>query len=100
MLYFTMLIFVKEGQENVFQEFENLAIPLLKEHNGKIIYRIRPTKDNYISYEDELPYEIHFLSFNTEQDFKNFGKDERRKAFLHLKEASIKSTLLVKGEKI
>ncbi len=100
MLYFTMLIFVKEGQEKVFQEFENLAIPLLKEHNGKIIYRIRPTKDNYISYEDELPYEIHFLSFNTEQDFKNFRKDERRKAFLHLKEASIKSTLLVKGEKI
>jgi len=95
-----MLIFVKEGKEAIFHEFEDLAIPLLEMYNGKLIYRIRPTADNYISYKEELPYEIHFLSFKTEQDFINFGKDERRKAFLHLKEASIQSTFLVKGEKV
>lgn len=93
-----MMIFVKEGKEDVFHQFEDFAIPILEDYNGKLIYRIRPTKESFVSFEDELPYEIHFLSFETENDFLNFKKDERRKVFLHLKEDSIRSVFLVKGE--
>jgi heme-degrading monooxygenase HmoA len=35
--------------------------------------------------------------FDSEQDFENFKQDEERKKFLHLKEQSIKSVLLIKG---
>lgn len=100
MVYLTMMIFLKEGKEAVFHQFEELAIPLLKDYNGKLLYRLRPTKENYISFEDELPYEIHFLSFESENDFLNFAKDERRAAFLYLKEESIASSFLVKGNKL
>jgi len=48
----------------------------------------------------EKPYEIHFVSFESEQDFKDFSKDEERKKFLHLKEQSIKSSMLVQGMRI
>lgn len=100
MIYITQLIFVKEGKEGTFLEFEDHALPLMEKYNGRIIYRLRPTKEAFISEQKELPYEIHFISFDSELDLVNFMNDDRRLAFLHLKNESITSTLLVKGEKM
>ncbi len=95
-----MMIFIKEGKEEVFHQFEELAIPILNDYQGELIYRLRPTKETFISRKKDIPYEIHFISFASEQDFKNFSDDKRRKEFLHLKEDSIKATFLVKGIKL
>lgn len=100
MIYITQLIFVKEGKESVFLEFEDFAIPLLEKYNGQLIYRLRPTKEAFISKAKELPYEIHFISFDSDKDLTNFMKDDSRLKYMHLKDESIKSTLLVKGEKM
>ncbi len=100
MIYITQLIFIIEGKEKTFHEFESFAIPLMEKYQGKIIYRIRPTQESFISGEKELPYEVHFISFESEQDFGAFMKDENRLKFMHLKEASVKSTIFVKGEKL
>ena len=48
----------------------------------------------------EMPYEIHLVEFDQEQDFLDFMKDEERKQFLYLKEQSIRSSVLYKGEKL
>lgn len=100
MIYLTLFIFVKEGKEHVFYEFEDLALPLLADYNGKLMYRIRPQKDAFITAEATIPHEIHFLSFDSEEDFSNFAKDKRRTSFLHLKKESIQSSFLVKGQKL
>ncbi len=101
MIFLTLFIFVKEGKEEVFHQFEDLALPLLDDYSGKLLYRVRPNRDNFIDFEgEEIPYEIHFLSFESEDNFLRFAKDERRKAFLHLKEDSIKEMFLVKGVKM
>lgn len=100
MVYITAFFFLKEGKESVFLEFEKEVLPLLKDFNGELVYRIRPEKENYISSTEAIPFEIHFLAFASELDFKNYTQDERRKAFMHLKEASIASTFIVKGEKL
>lgn len=101
MIYITQLIFVKEGKEDVFLEFESVAVPLITKYNGKITYRVRPTMENFIDcHEDELPFEIHFVVFESEEDLANFMKDDERLAFVHLKEESVKSIILIKGERI
>lgn len=100
MIYLTQLIFVKEGKEDIFLEFESFAIPLMEKYNGKIIHRIRPTEENFIDSTGEIPYEIHIISFASQQDFDEFMKDDSRLDYIHLKTASVKSTLLIKGEKI
>ncbi|MGA9638218.1 hypothetical protein [Flavobacterium sp.] len=100
MIYITMFIFVKEGQEAVFHEFEECALPLLDDYNGKLIYRVRPSQEAFISNEEKQPYEIHFISFASEKDFLNFGKDERRNAFMHLRTESIESVFMTKGLKL
>lgn len=97
MIYITQFIFLKEGQEDVFQQFEALAIPILYKYNGLLLLRVRPTEASFIESRIEKPYEIHLVSFDSEVDFENFKRDEERKAFLHLKEQSIKATLTIKG---
>jgi len=100
MIYITQIIFVKEGKEDTFFEFEDLAIPLMEKYNGRIIYRLRPSKEAFISEQKELPFEIHFISFDSQNDLTNFMNDDNRLKFIHLKKESIKSTLLIKGEKM
>ena len=44
MIYITQLIYIKQGQEEVFDEFESIAIPIISKYNGKLLFRIRPTE--------------------------------------------------------
>lgn len=100
MIYITQLIFIKEEKEALLQEFESHVIPLMEKYGGKMLYRIRPQKENFISSNDEQPYEIHILTFNSEEGLTAFTEDDTRLKYMHLKEASIKSILLIKGGKL
>lgn len=100
MIYLTQLICIKEGQENTFHQFEALAIPIISKYNGRLLLRIRPTENEIIEKNIESPYEIHLVEFPNDSDFKSFALDEERKKFLHLKEQSIRSVLLIKGTQV
>src|SRR6476620_4481760 len=99
MILITQLIYVQPGQEAVFEEFESMAMPLIPKYNGKILLRVRPPEAAYIESAIEPPYEIHLVEFSSENDLVNFMNDETRKAFLHLKEQSVRASLLIKGAK-
>lgn len=100
MIFLTQLIYIKEGKENVFHEFEAVAIPIISKYNGKLLLRVRPDDNAFIEHHMDKPYEMHLVQFDTQQDFENFMQDEERKKFLHLKEQSIKSSVLIQGKKI
>ena len=100
MIYITQLIYIREGQEKVFDEFEVVAIPLISKYNGRLLFRIRPQDDSFIENTIDKPYEIHLVEFNNEQDFENFKQDKERLKFLHLKEQSIKTSIMIKGIKL
>ena len=101
MIYLTQLIYVKEGQEDVFHQFEEVAIPLIGKYNGQLLLRIRPADDAYVGPQTgDKPYEIHLVKFDTEQDFAAFSQDESRKQFLHLKEQSVQTAILIQGVKL
>ena len=100
MIYITQLIYIKEGKESVFHQFEDIAIPAISKYNGRLLLRVRP--DDHSMIEDNIgkPYEIHLVEFDSESDFENFKQDEERKKFLHLKDQSVESILLIKGTKL
>jgi hypothetical protein len=64
------------------------------------LLRVRPGADSFIESTIEQPYEIHLVEFDAQDDFNNFMRDEERKQFLHLKEQSIQSAWLIKGERL
>jgi len=100
MIYLTILLFVKEGKEDVFEKYESAVLPLMKDFGGEVLYRIRPEKSNYIAAQKELPFEVHLVSFITKEDFEAYLKDTRRQKFMHLKEEAIKTSFIVKGKKL
>jgi uncharacterized protein (DUF1330 family) len=100
MLLITQLIYIIDGQEKVFDEFESIAIPTILKYNGRLLLRVRPTNSNFIESYIDKPYEIHLVEFETQQDFDNFMRDEERKKFLHLKDQSIKEAILIQGTKL
>lgn len=100
MIYLTQLIYIIEGKEDMFHQFEEMAIPTILKYNGRLTLRIRPEQNSIIESNIDVPYEIHLVEFDTEQDFENFKQDEERKKFLHLKQQSIKSSILIQGEKV
>jgi hypothetical protein len=100
MIYITQLIYIIPGQEKTFHQFEDIAIPIIAKYNGKLLLRVRPDDHSFIEHQMEKPYEIHFVEFNTDEDFERFKQDDERKNFLHLKEQSIKAALLFHGTKL
>ena len=100
MIYITQLIYIISGQEDTFDQFEDIAIPLIEKYNGRLLLRVRPDAHSFITHSIDKPYEIHLVEFVTAQDFENFKLDKDRQQFLHLKEQSIKATILISGTKL
>jgi hypothetical protein len=100
MVYITQLIYLIAGQEVVFDQFEDIAIPLISKYNGRLLLRVRLNDNAFIEHHIDKPYEIHLVEFDTELDFENFKQDEERKKFLHLKEQSIRTSILIQGTRL
>lgn len=100
MIYITQLIYLLDGAEATFNEFEKVAIPLISKYNGRLLLRYRPDPENIIEQDIETPYEIHLVEFTSDQDLKSFFKDKEREKFVHLKEKSIKTAWLIKGARL
>ena len=100
MIFIKQLVYIIDGQEEVFDQFENIAIPIIAKYNGKLLLRVRPGNDAYIQSSIESPYEIHLVEFKTEDDLANFIQDEERNKFLNLKNQSIRSAVFIKGTKL
>ena len=96
MIYITQLIYLIPGQEKAFNEFEAMAIPVIAKYEGQLLLRTKPGE--VIEASIEVPYEIHLVSFPSAAHFELFKQDEGRKAFLHLKEASVRSVLMIEGK--
>jgi hypothetical protein len=100
MILITQLLYLNEGQEKVFNQFEKLAIPIISKYNGRLLLRVRPKDNSFIQLRIDKPYEIHLVEFDSERDFENFTQDQGRSKFLHLKEKSIKTSILIRGKRL
>ncbi|MDP9081148.1 MAG: DUF1330 domain-containing protein [Bacteroidota bacterium] len=97
MVYYTQLIFIKPGREQEFHAFENKVLPLLKRHNGELVYRIRPDKSAFVESSQELPYEIHLVTFGSKADFEGYKADPKRMGFMEMKNNSVEKIILIEG---
>jgi hypothetical protein len=95
MLYYTQILFVKPGQETVFQTFEDHVLPLLQRYQGELLYRVRPPQSAVIFTTLGRPYELHLVTFPTKADFEAYRDDPQRQHYLALKDQSIDRVLLI-----
>jgi antibiotic biosynthesis monooxygenase (ABM) superfamily enzyme len=93
-IYFTLLVYIKPGQYDMFQAYEDKVLPLLPSYNGALELRLRTDKK---ADETEVPDEIHILSFRSMKDFEQYRKDEKRKQYLEMFHMSVEKAMLIKG---
>ena len=48
MVTITQFVYVKEGKEEIFQQFESLVLPLIPQYNGKLLLRLRTSPEQLI----------------------------------------------------
>lgn len=94
------MIYINPEKEADFLAFENVVLSLMEKYNGSMLLRIRPSEKELIDQSIESPFEIHIIEFESDLDFKNYLNDGTRKEFLHLKEKSIRSSLVIKGSRM
>ena len=100
MLFLTQFVYVYPGKETTFHAFEEIALPLIAKHGGDLLLRVRPTSDSVVAASIAIPYEIHLVCFSSEEDLRAFSEDEARQRVLHMKNESVRATILVQGTSI
>jgi len=98
MVYYTQVLFVVEGQEAIFESFEEQVLPLLSQFNGELLYRVRPPRSAVLTTSIGYPYEIHLVCFPRQTDFEAYRDNPQRLACLPLKDQSIARVLLIEGK--
>ncbi|HEY5922161.1 MAG TPA: hypothetical protein VIV11_10845 [Kofleriaceae bacterium] len=97
MIYVTQLVYVNEGCETTFQQFEEIVLPLLAKYRGELLLRLRPTRDSKVGGSLDTPYELHVVRFEEESDLVRYAADEERQRCLHLKDQSVRVALQFKA---
>ena len=100
MIYPTQLVYVREGYRERFCEFEDRVLPLLAKHGGELLLSLRPASDAKVAGTAEVPYELHLIRFEREEDLARYSNDDERRLYLPLKDESVRDTLLVKGNRV
>jgi uncharacterized protein (DUF1330 family) len=98
MLYYTQLIFLREGQQAAFHAFEDRVLPLLQRHGGQLLYRVRPDRSSVIGTAVEYPYEIHLVCFPGRANFESYRDDPERTQYVPLKDQSVEKVMLIEGK--
>ena len=96
-LYITLLLFVKPGEEETFQAYEDKVLPLLQHYNGELQYRIRPDTKSIIHATEEQPYEIHLVRFASKADFESYKLDKERNTYSPIFRQSVDKVLLLES---
>lgn len=64
MVFITQMIYILDGLEAIYNQFEDVAIPLISTY-GELLLRVRPGNNDYVESSIQKPYEIHLVKFNT-----------------------------------
>jgi uncharacterized protein (DUF1330 family) len=96
-IYFTVLIYLHEGKEALFQEYERQAKPIMARYGGRFEQVIKPTT---VVGDLPLPDEIHLLSFAAEADFDSYRQDPEAAKIAPLRFESVKKAIFISGHSL
>ncbi|KAA5544233.1 DUF1330 domain-containing protein [Adhaeribacter rhizoryzae] len=94
-IYYTLLVYLREGQDPIYQAYENKVLPLLPKYNGRLELRLKSNKTA-----PNQPDEIHVASFPSVADFEAYRDDPERLNSAGMFQDSVAEAVLVQGVRI
>src|SRR6266851_5129744 len=89
-------LYIYDGREAEFEEFESAAARAMKRYGGAIDRRIRCTP----SADNSQPYEVHVVTFPDAQAFERYRADDELKGLADLRARAIRATTVWSGHDI
>lgn len=93
-IYLTVLIYLKQGKEALFHDYERQAAQVMARHNGRFEQIIKP---DTVNGDLPLPDEIHVLSFATPEGFAHYRQDPDSQALASMRLASVERAIFLQG---
>ncbi len=87
-----VLLSAVPGREASLARYEDQVLALLGDHGGRLLARIRSADGPWT--------EVQLIEFVSERELESFQQDPRRLALSTLRDESIASTAIVRGERI
>ena len=96
-VYYTILIYIKPGQEATFRSYEHQALPLMARYGGRVELFLQP---DTVTGDLDRPDEIHVLSFETDDGYARYRQDPRSIELAPLRLASVDKAIFLKGRRL
>jgi hypothetical protein len=87
-----VLLSAVPGRETSLARYEDHVLALLGQHSGRLVARIRSADGPWS--------EVHLIEFESEHGLETFQQDPRRLALSALRDESIASTTVIRGERV
>ena len=87
-----VLLSAVSGRETSLAHYEDQVLALLGDHGGRLLARIRSANGPWS--------EVQLIEFVSEHGFESFQQDPRRLGLSALREESIASSTIVRGERV
>lgn len=88
-------LFIHPGREVEFRRFETEAAQIMQRYGGRIERVIRPIS---AAQGEELPHEIHLVSFPSMEQFESYRGDSDLAKLAPLRQSAIARTVITIGE--
>jgi uncharacterized protein (DUF1330 family) len=93
-LYLTVLLYLKDGKQDQFYEYERKVKPIIESYGGQFEKVIKPTQ---ILGDMPMPDEIHLLSFPSEESFQSYRADPNLPEIAQLRAGAVEKTIIISG---
>lgn len=87
------VLHIHQGREAEFEQFETEAARIMARYGGAIDRRIRVAPADG----QDLPYEVHIVSFPDDRSFREYRRDSDLQALAALRSRAIRETVIWSG---
>jgi uncharacterized protein (DUF1330 family) len=95
-LVLVVALYIHDGREAEFEQFESAAARIMKRYGGGIERRIRCAP----SADATQPYEVHIVMFPDAQAFEQYRADEELRGLADLRGRAIRETRVWTGRDV
>ncbi len=86
-------LFIHQGCEAEFEQFESTAAVIMRRYGGRIERRIGCAPGDG----DDRPHEVHIVAFPDQQSFERYRNDDELLALAELRTRAIQRTIIWPG---
>ena len=93
-----VLLWPRDGEGDALIAYEDAVLPLVAEHGGRVVQRVRARETEDAAPGDDAPLEIQILEFPSPAALDAYMANPRRAALIPQRDAAIARTEIIRSD--